>query len=216
MSVCFVPLIALLHQWYISLLFLISFSPILPMKSNFLIQTALCLVLFLCLTQNAWTQVITEDDLLEPSALLRAELSGQSNESYVRQVGNKNEAEVIQTQVGSDGINLARLLQSGEYNLAIIRQEGFENQLALIQNGNQNFYELTLQGGNKNNIAILQQGSENTIIQQLVNTSRLDIELIQKGNNNEIIQVLEGVSDKSYKIIQEGDGLRLTIRQSDF
>ena len=113
--------------------------------------------------------------MLEPSALLRAELAGQGNASYLVQVGNDNEAEVIQTQTGRHGINLAALLQSGEYNLAIIRQEGFENQLALIQNGSHNFYELTLQGGNHNHIAVLQQGSENTIIQQLVNTSRLDI-----------------------------------------
>ena len=175
------------------------------------------LIILLSLSvQMTWAQQITEDDLLEPSALLRAELAGQGNSSYVQQVGDHNEAEVIQRQYGADGINLARLLQSGEYNLAIIRQEGSENQLALIQSGSQNFYDLTLQNGQNNQIAILQQGSENTIIQQLINTSRLDIELIQKGNHNEIIQILDGVSDRQFKVIQEGNGLHLTIRQSAY
>ena len=185
------------------------------MKDNFL--KIFILVVACCLeVQFGYAQQLhAEDLLLEPSALLQEELSGQNNQSYVKQIGDDNEVEVIQSLQTRRGSNLARLLQTGKLNLAIVRQAGGENQLALIQNGSENFYELTLQGQN-NNFAIIQNGNGNRIIQDLKNVNNLNVELIQNGNDNEIIQVLSNISDLNFKVIQEGNGLRLRIEQSSF
>jgi len=166
-------------------------------------------------------QLVPEDLLLEPSDLLQAEFDGQvgttnSNISLVKQLGDGNEAEVIQ-QLGGDrnGGNLVRLLQSGDFNLAIVRQNGNRNQLALVQRGTENVYELTVNGYG-NNINIVQEGRGNKIIQDLNDINDFDIELIQIGNNNEIVQVLEGYATRSIKIIQEGDDMQLRVEQSSY
>lgn len=156
-----------------------------------------------------------EDALLEPSLLLEQELLGQKgNQSVIQQEGNKNRLSLTQVLSNGRKVNLATVLQRGDFNLALIRQEGAMNKLALIQKGTGNVYELKLSGTN-NVIDITQDGDGNSIIQNLNNISGLNVELTQIGNQNQIVQRLEGnVENKNIKIVQEGNNLQLEIIRS--
>lgn len=179
---------------------------------KFVITVFLGLLFF----NTSFSQNLSEADvLLQPSELLNQTDNLNGNEAFIKQVGDDNEVDLVQSQVGIEQLNLTEVLQSGDYNVARIFQDGGENRIVLIQNGNANTYELVIEGSD-NNSAVIQNGDSNSIIQKLTSTNEVNIEFLQQGNENEIIHIQEGVQAKDFKINQIGNNLQLIITQSDY
>jgi len=172
-----------------------------------------CISLFFLGTSSA--QTLSEDILLQPSELLNDNSDLNGNEAYINQVGEGNEVDLVQTQVGEEKLNLAEVLQTGDLNVARIYQDGGENQIVLIQKGDSNMYELYIEGSD-NKSAVIQNGDANSIIQKLTDANQVNIEFLQQGNENEIIHIQEGVQARDFQVSQVGNGLQLIITQSDF
>ena len=177
----------------------------------------LVVLLCFCFVSNClFGQELTQDDLVKsPSELIDANLSGNGNEAYLSQIGNRNTVNVIQSKSSVNAENLVRVLQVGNRNVGQINQtEGILNQTVLIQNGNRNEYTLNLEGS-ENNFVIVQDGNRNTINQNLTNNQNTYIELVQVGNDNEITHTQDGLNNQQIIIRQEGNGLKMDISQSN-
>lgn len=177
----------------------------------------LVVLLCFCFVSNClFGQELTQDDLVKtPSELIDANFSsGNGNEAYLSQIGNRNTVNVIQSKPSVNAENLVRVLQVGNRNVGQINQsEGILNQTVLVQNGNRNEYTLNLEGS-ENNFVIVQNGDRNTINQNLTNTQNTYIELIQVGNDNEITHTQDGLTNQRIIIRQEGNGLQMDVTQS--
>ena len=173
------------------------------------------IVLLICfgVTQLA-AQELTQADLVKTAdELIEANLSGNGNEAYLTQIGNKNEVSITQELQGNSATNLVKVLQVGNRNNGQINQLGVQNQTVLIQNGRRNEYSLNLEGS-ENTFVIIQEGKDNVINQNLTNTSKTYIELIQKGNENEITHNQDGLNTKNIVVKQIGDGMKAHIIQT--
>lgn len=183
------------------------------MKVNFNKWLVLLLSCCLCATSLSG-QDLSQDDLIRtPSELIDDNLIGSGNESFVTQIGNRNEVGVIQNQQGISDVNLVKVLQVGRRNKGQINQTGTKNQTVLIQNGNRNEYSLNLEGSG-NSFVIVQDGRRNTINQNLTNTTNTYIELTQQGNDNEITHNQDGLTNQQIIVRQVGNGLKMEVNQS--
>ncbi len=166
---------------------------------------------------NVFAQtIIGEDVSLQPSDFLEQEqtdLHNYGNNAYLKQIGDQNDIYIHQVLTG-DAHNLIYALQDGNDNMAKIAQIGNHVELALIQQGDGNLYELLNQEANNNKMVAIQEGNTNTIVQHLINSNQINTEFVQRGNNNEIIQELIGIQARNYKIHQIGDDQQIIIRQS--
>lgn len=185
------------------------------MKANFKEWLVILLISSCFFATGLNGQELTQDDLVKtPSELIEVNLSGDGNEAYLTQVGNKNEVSVVQDQQGVSSENLVKVLQVGNRNIGHINQTGVVNQTVLVQNGNKNEYTLNLEGSN-NTFVIIQEGDRNKINQNLTNTTNNYIELIQQGNDNEITHTQDGLTNQRIIVKQIGNGLKMEVIQSN-
>lgn len=163
------------------------------------------LFLFFVLVGLVQAQTNVEDQILQ-------DLSGNGNAVFIDQIGDNNQVNAEQIQIGDVEINLIEVYQEGNENKAFILQDGAGNQIHTIQFGNRNRHEINLQG-NGNTVLVLQEGLRNRVIQELSDFTDVTITFIQQGNDNEIIHEQNGLSTQDIKVSQMGNDLKLIIRQ---
>ena len=135
---------------------------------------------------------------------------GFSNMAQIQQMGNNNDASIIQTLVGVNVPgNIAELIQHGSVNDAVLTQTGYGNSHFINQSGKGNMFEASVIGDN-NSSTIDQFGNDNMINQNLLGNDMAFI-LSQHGNNNEITQVENDQIPRQYEIYQRGNAMSITI-----
>jgi len=153
------------------------------------------------------------NNILQPSELLQVDVAGNGNDATIQQIGENNQIDLTQVQKGDANINLAKLIQSGNYNIMVIKQNGEGNIANVAQFGELNTVDIDLVG-DYNNLNILQEGDANTVIQDFINSDNVNVQFIQIGNNNEIIQELNGINAQDFKVTQQGNDMSIIIRRT--
>ncbi len=133
---------------------------------------------------------------------------GNSNEAYIRQVGDYNASRLAIIGNG----NKTEIIQEGRRNLFDMDLTGNNNPVSVKQFGNNNVYDVDLNASNTP-VNLVQNGISNRVVSNLTGTNR-EYNIGQYGNNNVLTQV-EGntVLQKGYSVEMRGNGIRLSIEQ---
>lgn len=134
--------------------------------------------------------------------------SGNSNEAFIRQVGDNNASRLA---VFGNG-NKTEVIQEGRRNLFDMDLTGNNNPVSVRQYGANNVYDMDLNASNTP-VNLVQNGTSNRVVSNLTGTNR-EYNIGQYGNNNVLTQI-EGntVLQKGYSVEMRGNGIRLSIEQ---
>ena len=132
------------------------------------------------------------------------------NKVTLRQMGERNNADITQTSEPYTNPNLIRVEQNGSENNAVVIQEGSQNALDLEQSGKGNQYRGEFEGELLIN-TIVQKGNQN-ILEQYLSGSTMNFFISQQGSGHELIQKESG-DGIGYKVMQKGQGMKIQIEQ---
>lgn len=146
-------------------------------------------VAFLFFQTNTFAQEEIKDikniDLINLN-IIPANAEAKRNIAVVQQVGNDNQAEILQQYAGS-GINVSLLMQNGNNNIGFVQQVGAYLNTTLLQMGNANNANLFSSGKNITQ-NVQQAGNSNNVKTNFENFGNrvFNADLNQNGNNNTI------------------------------
>ena len=143
------------------------------------------------------------------SEIISVNFNGKSNLATIQQLGNSNQAEIFQQNIGSGG-NSAVILQSDDLNTGFIQQVGSYLSSTLLQIGIGNSARVNSSGQNINQ-NIQQTGNRNVVNTNIENLSNaiFNVALNQVGSNNIIDIIFSGSNTafgEQFVLNQFGDG----------
>lgn len=179
---------------------------------------------FLCIAILAYSQTETDFNIEEliNCDIINSDVSIESNQAYINQMGAGNEMITIQQQEGFI-TNSTLVLQQGDLNSGYIQQIGTAHFSKLIQvgtNNEANFWSV----GEKTINAAFQLGDNNKINSYTYNQDFIpkSTVLAQNGNNNTIEVVLLGSGflwnswPKLAVIHQKGNDLEISAKLDSY
>jgi hypothetical protein len=150
-------------------------------------------------------------EITEENEKLKKELEDLDlNEVTLRQMGERNSADITQVSDPYSNPNLIRVQQNGSENAAVVIQEGNQNALDLEQSGKGNQYRGEFEGELLIN-TVIQKGNQN-ILEQYLSGNTMNFFISQEGTGHELIQK-ESSDGIGYKVMQKGQGMKVQIEQ---
>ncbi|MCB0637912.1 MAG: hypothetical protein KDC54_14890 [Lewinella sp.] len=172
----------------------------------------LCTTLLLGLLSGpAWSQGGSGDD--QQNLLINLDLAGSpiNNAVDIQQIGSTNSSEVIQR-----GNQEVQLYQIGDGNYGRIRLASDDTQVNVLQQGDQNSFNLAVEAGANNQFAAFQFNDQNNINLEFNQAINIDLTIIQDGGRNVNIQMEDASAPMPSNIIIQGPMPDINIRSDNF
>ena len=149
--------------------------------------------------------------------ILQIQQSNSGKNIQMKQLGDANEALIIQQMELFNASNNINVTQQGDGNIAQMESQGHHHQTTVAQQGDDNYF-IGKVAGDQSETILFQQGIKNRFIQNIESANQVPIIVIQEGFGNEaqIDFKATNFSSEPIQVIQKGIAPRVIIQNKAF